>query len=529
MTTPAFLPLLLALQVQAPLAVRPDTLQTRHDALHYDIALALSDSDTRFMAQVTTLWKLASERPVRLELDSAFQILGVQVGGKPGQWSRDAGGVTVPIFGKPGDTISTNIIYVGSTSDGLVFHKNAYGARTIFADNWPDRAHHWLASQDHPSDKATADYHIKIFGGGQVLANGTLVRVDTVPDNTIWHYRIAEPIPVYTMVVAVGKFSTTRLPDAACAIKCVPMSVVTYPQDSAFAVDGPFKRAGEIVDFFSRTVGPFPYERLSHVESTTIFGGMENSTAIFYDEKNYEKRTLGEGTVAHETAHQWFGDAVTERDWHHLWLSEGFASYFAVLWAEHVGGVPARAAGMQKYAEAVIASPVTERPIIDPPATDLMKFLNTNNYPKGAWTLHSLRGLMGDSAFFKGIREYYRIYRDSTALSSDFANVMSKAAGRDLDWYFLQALTQPGYPVLDVKWSYATGKLTVDVKQTQKPAWGSYRIPNLMLQVDGHPMTLDVNGPTTHMVFDHVAAAPKSVIVDPDGWWLLQSTVHQTP
>ena len=525
------IPLLLALQAQSPLAVRPDTLQTRHDALHYDISIQLPDSGSGFAAQVVTNWRLTSALPLRVELDSGFRTTASLTDGVLWKFAREAGGITIPTESKAGDTLSSIVLYSGSPRDGLVLGQNAYGDRTIFADNWPDRAHHWLASQDHPSDKATAEFHVRVSMGLQVIANGVLLRVDSFPPShrAIWTYRIAEPIPVYTMGIAVGKFATTRLPNAACAIKCVPMAVVTYPQDSAFAIDGPFKRAGEIVDFFSRTVGPFPYERLSHVESTTIFGGMENSTAIFYDEKNYEKRTLGEATVAHETAHQWFGDAVTERDWHHLWLSEGFASYFAVLWAEHVGGVSARAAGMQQYAETVFVSLVTERPIIDPAATDLMKFLNTNNYPKGAWTLHSLRGLVGDSAFFNGIREYYRKYRDSTALSSDLAKVMSAAAGRDLDWYFLQALTQPGYPVLDVKWSYDKRRLTVDITQTQKDAWGTYRLPGLVLMVDGKPMPVNIDGRSTHVVFKNVPVTPASIVVDPDGWWLLRWSVSRTP
>ncbi len=129
-----------------------------------------------------------------------------------------------------------------------------------------------------------------------------------------------------------------------------------------------------MVDYFSALVGPFPYDRLSHVESTTMFGGMENPTAIFYPEKAYSDKKLKEETVAHETAHQWFGDAVTERDWHHLWLSEGFATYFA----RPLAGSRRRrfapfALSMQTGRQQVFAdTATTERPILDPAATDLM-------------------------------------------------------------------------------------------------------------------------------------------------------------
>jgi aminopeptidase N len=103
---------------------------------------------------------------------------------------------------------------------------------------------------------------------------------------------------------------------------------------------------------------------------------------------------------------------------------------------------------------------------------------------------------------------------------------MSEAAGRDLDWYFRQALTQPGYPILDVRWKRGGKKLTLDISQTQKPEWGSYRIPNLELRVDGQLVRVDVEGPKTHKVIEGIRRKPSRVEVDPTGWWLLKSTVR---
>jgi aminopeptidase N len=163
--------------------------------------------------------------------------------------------------------------------------------------------------------------------------------------------------------------------------------------------------------------------------------------------------------------------------------------------------------------------------VLDPAVRQLDSLLDENNYQKGAWVLHQLRGIVGDSAFVGGLRAYYRTYRDSTALSADFARVMAAAAGRDLDWYFLQALTQPGYPVLDVRWSHTGGKLALDVRQTQKPEWGTYRLPGLELAIDGKVVRLDVDGRVTRTVLDGFSGAPRTVVVDPRGWWLLRSTV----
>jgi aminopeptidase N len=525
--------LLLVLQaaLQSPLAARPDTIRPVHDALHYDVTLVPSDTGTHVLGEVQITWRLRSTEPVEMELDSAMRVVRVLVDGKPNTrlsrtlYARSAGEIEVPHQKQAGDTITTRVRYHGLVRDGLIVGTNQYQARTIFADNWPDRAHLWLPSQDHPSDKATVSFHVQAPVEDQVVANGVLEKIDTLAyGNAVWHYRLDTPIPVYTMVVGIARLARTRLPDAACAVKCVPLTIWTYPEDSSYAITGPFRRAGQIVEYYSRLIGPFPYPNLAHVESTTRFGGMENATAIFYDEKRYREKTFGEPLVAHETAHQWFGDAVTEADWHHLWLSEGFATYLASLWRAHADGDSAFRAGMAAHAAAVFESKDSQKPIVDTTASDLLSLLNSNNYQKGAWVLHQLRGLIGDSAFFRGLRSYYTTYKDSTALSADFARVMSQAAGQNLEWYFRQALTQPGYPMLDVRWKRKGKKLTLVINQTQPASWGTYRIPGLEIAIDGKPVRVDVNGRETTQVIDGIPRQPTTVEVDPGGWWLLKAT-----
>jgi aminopeptidase N len=118
------------------------------------------------------------------------------------------------------------------------------------------------------------------------------------------------------------------------------------------------------------------------------------------------------------------------------------------------------------------------------------------------------------------------VYRDSTALSSDLAGVMSETAGKELDWYFRQWLTQPGFPILDVRWKYSGRKLTLDITQAQKAEWGSYRIPNLEILVDGKPVRVDLEGPKTHKVIEGIGRSPTKIEVDPNHWWLLKTTVR---
>ena len=522
--------ILLLSVLQSGLAHWADSVGAVHDALHYDITLVPSDTGTHVLGEVQTTWRLRSDLPVTMQLDSAMRVIRVLVDGKENtrlartMYGRSEEDIAVPHGKRAGDTVSTRVRYRGFTRDGLLIGNNQYGERTVFADNWPDRAHLWLPSHDIPADKATVSFHVQAPIGQQVIANGLLEKIDTLPyGDAVWHYRLDTPIPVYTMVVGVGEFARTRLPDANCATKCVPISVWTYPQDSAFAVSGPFRRAGAMLEYFSGLVGPFPYPSLAHVESRTRFGGMENASAIFYDEKRYASKKLSEVTVAHETAHQWFGDAVTPSGWSHVWLSEGFATYLSALWVGHVSGDSAFRSTMRSTADTMFQSAVVDRPVVETAAADPMSLLNANSYQKGAWVLHQLRGLAGDSAFFAGLRRYYTVFKDSSAVSSDFARVMSQTAGVDLDWYFRQSLEQPGYPILDIRWKHGGKKLTLDVAQVQKPEWGTYRIPNLELAVDGKRVRVAVEGRQTSTVIEGISGKPGRIVVDPNGRWLLKA------
>jgi aminopeptidase N len=524
------LSLLLLLQAQSPLAARADTIRPVHDALHYDITLIPSDTGTHILGEVQINWRLRSTDLVEMQLDSAMRVIRVLVDGKPNtrisrtRYGRSEQWIGVPHQKQPGDTISTRVRYRGYVRDGLIVGTNQHGARTIFADNWPDRAHLWIPSQDHPSDKATVAFHVQAPLDQKVIANGTLQGIDTLAyGNAVWHYRLDTPIPVYTMVVGIARLSRTELPPAACRIRCVPLTVWTYPEDSAYAVSGPFRRAGDMLDHFSALIAPYPYSSLAHVESSTRFGGMENTTAIFYDQKSFRDKNLGERLIAHETAHQWFGNSVTPGDWHHLWLSEGFATYLATLWQGHADGDSAFRAMMAKMREGIFTSTSIQRPILDTTATDLMGLLNSNNYQKGAWVLHQLRSLVGDSVFFTGLRRYFETYRYKTAVSADFARIMSEAAGRDLDWYFRQALLQPGYPQLSVRWEHEGKKLTLDIAQLQPPEWGVYRIPGLILLVDDTPVRVALTGRQNRVTVNGIRHKPGRIEVDPIGGWLLQT------
>jgi len=422
------------------------------------------------------------------------------------------------------------VSYHGVPKDGLITSINAGGRRSVFADNWPERARYWLPVVDQPRDKARVIFVVTAPPSWHVVANGRRVPRDS--SNT-WMWRQGSPIPTYTMVIGAGEFTVSNHRSATSGRYTVPIQVWTYPEDSAYADSVPFRRATEIVEVMARLVGPYPYANLKHVQSSTRFGAMENSSAIFYAEKPYVERRMGEGVVRHETAHQWFGDAVTPRDWPHLWLSEGFATYFDGVIGAALDGDTVLTNGMRANAETYFKSDVTDRPIVDSAsAADPMKLLNANSYPKGAWVLHMLRGLIGDRPFFEGLRTYYRTYRDSTATSEDFQRVVEDAAGTELSWFFRQWLYQPGYPQLDVSWQYdaGAGRVLVGITQRQKQEWGLFRLPVLTLEFRGpggaivrRDVAVASRGRETFARLD-LPFAPAEVRVDPDGKLLLRVT-----
>jgi aminopeptidase N len=514
--------------------------QPKVDALTYLYTLSIPDTGSMItgLAWVTVRMTGASDS-IRLDLvgmqvDSVWRTDGYDARSSL-DFRYDGRALRTVVSRNAVGNAGIQIKYHGIPQDGLIIGSTARGRRAAFADNWPERARYWLPTFDHPRDKASVMFMVEAPDGWRVVSNGKPQPCSRrEPERRVLcRWAESRAIPTYTMVIGAGEFTVSKHRPVINGRDTIPIEVWTYPEDSAFADSVPFRRATEIVETMQRLIGPFPYEKLAHVQSSTKFGGMENSSAIFYAEKPYVERRMGEGVVRHETAHQWFGDAVTERDWPDVWLSEGFATYFDGVIGAALDGDSVLVNRMRSNADDYFKSDVTDRPIVDSAyAADPIKLLNANSYPKGAWVLHMLRGLMGDSAFFRGLRTYYRTYRDSNATSADFQRVMEKAARKDLGWFFHQWLHQPGYPQLDVTWQYDTGarRAVVGITQRQKPEWGLFRLPALTLEfrgADGATMRRDValrgdSRETTTRV--NLPFAPTEVRVDPDGKLLLRVT-----
>ncbi|MBI4502250.1 MAG: M1 family metallopeptidase [Gemmatimonadetes bacterium] len=500
------------------------------DVLDYEMSLDLPQTGNAIDARaVLTLRRTAPVDTLRLDLLS-LRVDSVLVNQGAVRFVRDSSTVRVPLPAGSGDTIKVAVRYGGPVADGLIIRTDSAWGWTAFGDNWPDRGRHWIPSVDHPSDKATVTWIVRAPSQRKVIANGTRLEETPIagsnPAGTLTRWRMAEPIPVYLMVIAAAPLYEYDLGETACGLslvnRCVHQWAYVEPGVKDF-MPGPFKRAGDIVAFFASLVGPFPYEKLAHLESSTRFGGMENATAIFYADRPFRRRTMTDGVVAHETAHQWFGDAVTETEWAHLWLSEGFATYFEALWTRKSAGDSAFREEMRRIRDEITSDQrVARLPVIDTVETDLLSLLDANSYQKGGFVLHMLRSTLGDSTFFRGLRSYYNKYRNGNALSDDLRRELEAASGQQLGWFFDQWLTRPGFPELATDWTYdpTTRRITLEI--TQGSRFGAYRFPlEVAIQTaTGEQVRTRVEVPaqtSVRLTLDPpLGGTPPGLVLDPD-------------
>lgn len=529
--------LLLALLVAVPAAAQ----QPHVDVVNYDLTLTLPDiGKTIEGSALLTLRRLARGGAAdTLALDLLdLNVKAVQVDGRAAPHRHGGGKIRIPIGGA-GDTVRVTVEYSGAPQDGLIISTDSAGRWMAFGDNWPNRARHWFPAVDHPSDKATVTWTVIAPADRAVVANGlkieeALVNQRDDPDGhagapiamkrTRW--RSARPVATYLMVIAAGPLVETPLGNTACGFAedrgCVAQMVYTLPEQRRI-LPGAFVEADSIVRFFAGKFGPFPYEKLAHLQSSTRFGGMENASAIFYADRLFRTTGVSSGLVAHETAHQWFGDAVTQREWSNVWLSEGFATYLAAMYTQVSRGDSAFRAQMARTRETVLAAPVvSQRPVIDTIETNLMSLLNANSYQKGGWVLHMLRDEVGDDAFTRGIRAYVDRHRHGNAMTDDLRAAVEAASGRDLKPFFTQWLTRPGFPELETSWRHDAASGRVELTVTQSGRHGLFAFPLTVEYADANgvarraKVTVAAEARATYTVATGVRAAPTRVKVDPD-------------
>ncbi|MCB0738958.1 MAG: M1 family metallopeptidase [Bacteroidetes bacterium] len=411
-----------------------------------------------------------------------------------------------------GEKCRVTIYYHGLPGDGLILSTNKHGRNTAFGDNWPNRAHYWFPCIDHPSDKAYVEWMIKYPVGYKSIANGELISSHKEDDRIVYDYwKSKVPLPTKVMVVGLANFAVSE----PCWVGQTPVTSWVFEEQKTEGFSD-YLVACEVLEWFEGKIAPYPYAKLANVQSKTRYGGMENASCIFYFENSVDGKNSVEDLIAHEIAHQWFGNSASEIDWPHLWLSEGFATYLTDLYILDKYGNEAFNIRMKEEREKAISFyKKYQAPVVDTLASNPNYLLNPNSYQKGAWFLHMLRNEIGDEQFWTVLKTYYLTYELSNASTQDFAKVVNRITGEDFTAFFNQWLRTTGHPKLKVKVKKRGKRLIVKVNQEQSQAFNFNFVLSINHQNDTveHVESIAEKSTTIKLA---LPSKVQSVDIDPD-------------
>lgn len=399
----------------------------------------------------------------------------------------------------------------------------------------------WFPCLDHPSERLTTELIVHVEQGYEVVSNGRLVSQgpSDAAGAVRWHWLQDKPHSPYLVTIVIGKLARVEFGGPGSARPGVPMPVFT-PHGTEGNVASTFAGTPEMMAFFEDRFGvPYPWDQYAQcIVRDFASGGMENTscTLLLLRASRATQPGRMDDLIAHELAHQWFGDLVTCKSWDHLWLQEGWATYSEALWQEHKaapeGEDKARAAYLRSIlgnyrgqrsrnrSSAPAAPPMVSNRFTDPERV----FRKADDpYSKGAVILHMLRSRLGDEVFFRGARLYLERYSYKSVETDDFRRVMEEVSGRSLEQFFAQWCLRPGLPRVDVEqaWDEATSTLTVSVEQMQtidylNPAY-AFTLPVLikLSEDDARWMHIDIDSrrATASLV---LPSKPTQVSVDPN-------------
>lgn len=451
------------------------------DVIKYDLVVQISDStnsievvETMSFARMTESNKISFNFISQNEKGEGMKISSLKINGEESKYSHKNDILSFEMDPSIRFTKLTTltISYSGVPQDGLIIGENRYGNRTFFGDNWPNRAQNWFVCNDYPSDKATVDFSIIAPEHYEVIANGKFMGSINYESGLKLHSFSSDiPLPTKVIVFGAADFSIEQLSE----FKRFDLSSWVYPENEKAGFND-MHSAIDVLNYFESKISPFPYEKLANVQSTTRYGGMENAGCIFYSERAITGKGMMEELIAHEIAHQWFGNSATEKDWSHLWLSEGFATYMTHLYVQSKYGNEQFEEGLAKDRQTVKHFYNQQiLPVVDTLSTDPNEMLNANAYQRGAWVLHMLRTELGDELFWKGIQAYYATYQYQNATTSQFIQAMEKATEKDLSLFAKQWLRSGVIPDLKINSHIKKNKFSMTI--TQKQAGEAFHFP----------------------------------------------------
>ncbi len=512
------------------------------DLLHQTIAVGFDWTRRSVAGTVTTRVVVtgAATDTIRLNAENLSVDEATQ-GGRRLRFDADTAHVTVrlPRRAASGDTVEFTLRYHGTPERGLYFVPRRH---VIWTQGEATETRAWVPTYDAPDDKTTWDMFVTADSGMQVLSNGRLVGVAPAPEGRgaqVWHWAQDLPASTYLYSIVVGAF--TVLKDQW---RGVPVDYWVYP-DTVAAAWRTFGETPAMIELYSRLLVPFPWAKYdqSAIPDFT-YGGMENVSATTQTDlalatAGDQPEQNGRGLVAHELAHQWFGDLVTTADWADAWINEGMATYLESVHTERTRGRDAAELewiGQQQQAEQ--ADQLQERPLVwgvyqghDP----INLFFTGHIYPKGAQLAHQLRRLLGDSLFWAGLKRYLTDNAYRPATTADYADAFERTCACDLGWFFDQWAYGIGYPKVhwSREWSPALRTLLLTVEQTQRvdSLHPLFRFPVTVRVITRDSVVRQqITVSRVRETFQiALPGAPLSVRFDEGGWLLGQVTSDMTP
>ena len=446
------------------------------------LALDVTPDFTRrsIAGEVTITFSPVAEPLTKLELDAveitidAVGAAGAKV--SEHQTTKNKLIITLAEPLAPGVEAAVTIRYHCQPENGLYFRTPeqgyAQGDTQVWSQGEAEFHRFWFPCYDYPNDRFTSEIVCHVPDGMEVVSNGKLLSRERDRDGGLirWHWKQEQPHVNYLIALAAGYFH--RIDGLSGK---TPLALLVPPSEKDQAALA-FRDTAAIIKFFEQELRtPFPWDKYYVVYCLDFLaGGMENTSCTFNAAAALFPAEVGElDTIhrldAHELAHQWFGDLLTCRDWSHLWLNEGFASYYTVLYEEQKNGRDGMMLSLWREAQRVIRSN-DARPIVWRDYAEPMEQFDDRAYPKGAWVLHMLRSQLGPDMYRQAITEYIKRHRNTNVTSDELQEVMEEVSGRSFDQFFDQWVHHGGVPELGIEysWNADTKMARVTVKQTHK-------------------------------------------------------------
>ena len=437
----------------------------------------------RFVGSVVLQFQPNVEPLPELTLDAVdLAIRSVSSSEEIRSWTTTTNQVIID-FVQPiplGKSASVTITYDAEPTKGIYFRTQEMGYPAgdthLFSNGEPIEARHWYPCLDAPNAKYTTEVTCHVPAGMTAESNGRLVSTnrDAATGLTAFHWSQDKPHANYLISLSAGYF--TRMEDH---YKNVPLAYLTPPSESREA-PAFFRHTKDIMGFFETETGiPYPWDKYDQIcLQDFIWGGMENTSAtLLTDGELFSAATEniidGDSLVAHEMAHQWFGDLVTCKDWSDIWLNEGFATYYALLYEEHQNGHDAMLYGLYENAAGLISMSPDTVPIVRHTYGDPDEEFGQYGYlpyPKGGWVLHMLRSQLGKELYQRCIKTYVERHKFGNVVTEDLRRVIEELSGRSFDQFFDQWLYHAHNPELGAsyEWNEQTRMAKITLRQNQK-------------------------------------------------------------